>query len=268
MRQSCYWLLAIIAATQTETAVADLIYGDGGVHVVDSVVSDVVGVWDGFGPTTVTFRDGATITGTDRFDDTLYVLDRSIVFIEGGDFADDVSAYNQAQITISGGSLGDDLFATNRARVTVTGGQIADDVEAFGASMITLAGGSFGEDVEAVGGSIVVTGGLFAQNGLANLDTGFGVANGGSITLVGSGFLLNGQALGSSEITDVSGLLSGTLADGTSFSNIPFTRDLRGNGAIGFITITAVPEPSALSLIALAGLLTINRYQRGKPSAD
>lgn len=258
-------LFSISLLTGDRVVIGDVIFSDGGNHIVNSVVNDFIEVRNGTGgvPTTVTFQDGADIRGTDDFDDTVYVLQDSIVNIEAGRFVDDVSAYNRGRLNITGGQLLDDVYAANRATVFLSGGIISDDLEADDNSRIVMTGGSVGEDIESYGGTIVISGGTFAASS-TSLDSGLGVSRGGTIELIGSGFRLNGNAIGSGSLTEVSGLLSGTLADGSSFVDIPFTRNLLGNGNLGSLTVTAIPEPSAILLLSIGSvtILTVRLRRR------
>ena len=235
------------------------VLNDGGTHVVNSLVSDFVEVANGVGGTTTTviFRDPANITGTDPFDDSAFVRQSSRMIVEGGTFTDDVAAYNVAELFVSGGQFNDDLVALNRSTVFVSGGNVVDDVESYGQGQITIRGGTFGEDIEAYGGTIEISGGSFANNGIGNLDSGFGAAAGGEIVFRAQSLLVNGVSVMDGEITDLNGVLSGTWQDGTSFSNIPFTRQLAGTGTISF---RAVPEPS--SALCLLGVVLPLTYRR------
>lgn len=264
----CLGLLISIISACLETPVcqADVLFNDGQSHTVDGLVDDYVEVSNAAGGfvTTVTFESGASVTGTDRFDDSVFVNGDSIVNVRGGRFVDDVSAYQRSELNISGGQFLDDIFATNRAVVNLSGGVVADDLEAFGNSRVVMTGGSIGEDVEAVGGSIQISGGIFSAGGINNLDAGLGVARGGSIELIGSDFRLDGHSIGFGDLMSESGFLSGILADGTAFSDIPFTRNLLDNGDLGTLTISAIPEPSSVLILTAGALIVIERRRRRK----
>ena len=119
-------LLAAILLNADHKVIADVIFSDGGNHIVNSVVNDFIEVRNGAGgiATTVTFQAGADIRGTDNFDDTVYVLQDSVINIEAGRFVNDVSAYNRGQLNITGGEFLDDVYAANRATVRLSGGII------------------------------------------------------------------------------------------------------------------------------------------------
>lgn len=263
----------LIAAGSSSVVHAEVLFNDGGVHVVDTRIDDFIQVRNAAGGavTTVTFESGAFITGTDRFDDTVFVQGDSVINVIDGRFVNDVSAYQRGELNIEGGQFDDDVFATNQAIVRLSGGVIEDDLEAFGNSRIVMTGGSIGEDIEADGGTIVISGGTFATGGIVDLDTGLGVSRGGSIQLIGSNFRLNGSAIGFGELTAETGLLSGVLADGSAFNDIPFTRIMRGNGSPGSLTLSAIPEPSHCAVLALGGLIVVGRRrwqsQRARASA-
>jgi len=262
-------LLAAILLNADHKVIADVIFSDGGNHIVNSVVNDFIEVRNGAGgiATTVTFQAGADIRGTDNFDDTVYVLQNSVVNIEAGRFVDDVSAYNRGQLNITGGDFLDDVYAANRATVRLSGGIITDDLEADDNSLIVMTGGSVGEDVESFGGTIIISGGTFAASS-TSLDSGLGVSLGGTIELIGSNFRLNGNAIDSGSLTQISGLLSGTLADGSTFTDIPFTRNLLGNGNLGALTVTAIPEPATVLLLSVCCATLLTMRLRKKDSSQ
>lgn len=255
MLKARLWILVVFSVCMSQqVARGDLIFDDGANHVVNSTVNDFVVVANGPGaiPTVVTFQASADITGTDPFDDTVFSLGTSTINVQGGSFQDDVSAYQRSNLNISGGNLNDDVIAFNRATLTISGGTIADDVELFDRSSGIITGGTFGEDIEVFGGSLEISGGTFFTKDLSDLDTGIGVGGNGQLTLIGRSFQINGMNVGSGLITPTTGTLSGVLLDGSTFSNIPFTRNLNGNNALGTFQLTAVPEPS--TWLCLAGL--------------
>lgn len=249
MNKPNFWLALLCVAISGTAARADLIFSDGGSHVVDSTINDVIGVFDGPGPTTVTFRGAANITGTDVFDDTVYVEDTSTVIIEQGMFRNDVSAYNASKLIISGGQFNDDIYVQGDSRAEISGGNVVDDVEVDGGTVV-ITGGTFGEDLEVIGGHVTVFGGNFVANGVAFADTGFGVADGGTLVLNGFGFSIDGNPVDFGEVGAINGLLSGQLHDGTALEGIPFTTDMFGDGSLGRLVL-ATPEPSSACLLAL-----------------
>ncbi|MEM9365907.1 MAG: hypothetical protein AAGD07_07905 [Planctomycetota bacterium] len=265
-----FLILALLAfhASLTETGQAAIVFNDGETHVVDDLVVDFIEVRNSPGgmPTTVTFEPGAAVIRRDRFDDSVFVRGESTINIQAGRYAHDVSAYNDGRLNISAGQFNDDIYAQDQATVVISGGTIEDDVEAYDSSEILMTAGSVGEDIEVLGGSMRISGGTIAANGITNLDVGLGVGDGGSIELIGSDFLLNGIPIASGEVPDLFGFLSGVLADGTPFTNVPFLRDLDFTGNLGTLTVTAVPEPSAIAfLIAGASGCWMSHRHRKRP---
>lgn len=110
-----------------------------------------------------------------------------------------------------------------------------------------------GGSVTITGGS--VTGGTGAGAGLvAQLNTNNPNGGGGTINLYGTNFLVNGLAapgsLKGSGANTITGLVSGTLADGETLST---TYQLVGPGStINFIT--PAPEPSQFAAFAIGVL--------------
>lgn len=241
-----------------------LVIDNGTTNVIDTTIDDFIDVFDSSAgdPTTVTFNTGANITGVDAFDTSVYVDDNSIVIINDGSFAQDITGFGNASITVNGGDLGDDIFLAEQATafisggmidenvelvddtsVTITGGTIGDnltvendataevfggsvgdDVEAIGGgARVTLRGGDFGGDIEAArGGEIDIFGGEIGTNPIL-FDTGIGASSFSTITLYGQDFTIDGSPVGFGAISPLSGTLAGTLSDGSTFS-MPFQR--------------------------------------------
>ncbi len=289
-----YFLLPIAVATQANAVV---IFEDGSSHVIDSEINDFVYVFDSFpagDPTHVTFNTGTNITGSDSEDDSLYVSDFSSATINDGTFAEDVVSDGFATIEIFDGTLGDDLQAFFLSTISVFGGSIADDVEAFGASfieifdgtigddviatgisLIEIFGGSITDDVEAFGGSLIeIFGGSIGED-IEAFDDGIIDISGGSlgsslratnrslIVLRGSEFSIDGTPVGPGDIAQSSGLISGTLDDGSSFSDVAF--DIRRRADIRLI-ITPVPDgaPGAIGMLSLLAVLFARSLVRRK----
>ncbi|MEM7785820.1 MAG: PEP-CTERM sorting domain-containing protein [Planctomycetota bacterium] len=238
------FLTLFLFANNPLTCVADVVFDDGGLHFVKNLVNDFIRVSDSnLGvPTTVVFESGAIVNGTSGSDDSAFVTGRSFISIVDGIFEDDVSAYQSSILDIAGGQILDDVFASGDSFVSISGGVIADDLEAVDNSQVVMTGGTIGEDIEVSGGSIRILGGQFAASGIGRI----GLGDGGLITLVGSNFSINGNSIGPGNVTEMSGFLSGTLADGSSFTNILFERNLGDPTMPGTLIIAPVPEPSTL----------------------
>ncbi len=248
-------------ATQAD---AVLVFNNGSAtNVVDSTVNDFIEVRNTPGPgpgtpTTVTFVAGADITGTDAFDDTVSVFNRSAVVIQDGSFANDVSGYGRSTLTLLGGQFEDDLYVQDRAVLTVNGGTIADDIEAVDNSQVFLRGGSFGEDIEVDGATLTLSGGTIAANGDGRLR----VDGGGEMIIEGLPFLIDGTTVAPGLVIPISGLLSGVLSDGTSFSDVLFDRNPSGGFSTGLIRLVAIPEAgTAIPAVLISGIL-MSRLRR------
>ena len=248
-------LLSVVAVSSH--CYADFVFANGQQNTVDYQINDYVVVTDSQtgAVTEVTFLQGAMVLGTlQSEDDSLIALDNSRVRVEGGSFVNDVVAADDSQLVISGGQLNDDVQLYGEASILITGGVIADDVETYGGTL-SITGGTFAEDIEIFEGSAELSGGTFNTSGNGR----FRVGADGSLVIVGRELTVNGTAVGSGQITDVSGLISGTLADGSTFTDIRFSTQ----GGQGFLGFQAVPEPTSGSLVLLATLaLGFRRIRR------
>ncbi|MEM7311919.1 MAG: hypothetical protein AAF497_02085 [Planctomycetota bacterium] len=248
--------LFLLSLASSQVVHAVLVFDNGGPNTVDTLVTDFIEVYDSLGGdvTTVTFDTGAIITGTHPSDDTVAAFDRSVVNILDGIFSNDVTGYDESTINVYGGSLIDDLFGLQSATINVFGGTVVEDVTVLDDATAYLTGGVFNEDIEVDGGLIDISGGMLAANGLGGLDIGLGADADGTIILRGSSFTVNGVPATSGPIADISGTISGTLADGSTFTDVPFDRDPSGGPDTGNIII-AIPEPSPFVAWCLCGLL-------------
>ncbi|MEM9082174.1 MAG: hypothetical protein AAGB34_01165 [Planctomycetota bacterium] len=207
----------------------------------------------------VAFATGSSTLNGGTIRNDFAVVESGRGVINGGTVENDVVALGDGFIEIFDGILEDDLIAENRAVINMFGGSLDDDVEAGDDSIVRLFGGSFGEDVEAfAGGRIEIFGGTFAANGIQNQDSG--IASGGTSTIVISGtdFEIDGQAVGFGEIVATSGVLTGTLSDGSSLNSNILRVDEQGT--LG--TIILVPTPGSAVLLALGGALAGIRRRR------
>ena len=175
----------------------------------------------------------------------------------------DVTLSGTAAFTMTGGVIGDDLKVDGSSSAVVNGGDIRGQIEANGdvggvlaPPTIRLQSGSYGEDIEITGnGQVTLTGGMFPNDGSGA--TSFSVIDSGILCIIGSDFSIGTDAP-FTPITDFvltagdsPSTLSGTLADGSTFTDIEFSV----SGA-GQIVLKAVPEPSSILLIGLVGMVT------------
>jgi hypothetical protein len=132
-----------------------------------------------------------------------------------------------------------------------------------GSLLITINGGAFAgrHGLQTTGTSpnlstarINILGGDFVGN-LAPYD--LGLANPDIITTVfGEDFQLNGSPIGFGPLVDVTGTLSGTLADGSDFE---WTFQRLNDAPL---VLATVPEPTGLALLAIGGAAVLRRTRR------
>jgi len=139
------------------------------------------------------------------------------------------------ELNINGGKTGANLSAVANSTLNLFSGSIGDNSGSFGTTRI--AGGTVGFSFDANnGGTVIVTGGTvnFNYAGRTNSETIFaggsislGVTadSGSKIGLFGSGFTLDGSPISglnqsgdSIVVTNRTGTIAGTLADGTAIS--------------------------------------------------
>jgi len=200
----------------------------------------------------------------------------------------DILGVREGEAILVDGSLGKHFNAGRGSAVEVVdGGSIGENCEAV-AAIVNVRGGTIGGGFQAFDGTVVnISGGVIAgslqsggfqvlEGAVANISGGVIGAlqgeghvriSGGQVTItriasahfVIREFFVNGApiiglTLGEPTPVDISagGVFSGTLADGT-----PFTQSLGGpttpifRRPIGILTVTLVPEPSGAALTAL-----------------
>jgi hypothetical protein len=202
-------------------------FKDGGTHDINYIINDTVQV-DFVTPglnTTVNLLSGGTIPSP-------YLLDgnfTSRINISGGTASKLVS---HGQATISAGMVnslyGSNVYATSS--VTMTGGRV--DYLNDGIGSIIISGGSVG---------------------ILSCD-GDGGSTAGLIKIIGSNFAVNGAPVGFGQYFHSNfsyGTLTGILANGDALNTQVYLS--------GPASITLVPEPTTICLLAIAGL-----FIRGK----
>ncbi len=225
------FLLSVAFTASALSATADIItFDDGAIHTINasnSYPSDGATIEDSItgDPTTVIVQPGGS------FGSSLNVFDTSLFQLDGGFLAGSVQAGDNAHIDIFSGTVDYAVSVYAEGTASIYGGVIDGGLGAHPGGTLHLMGGSIsGNLISGGGGTIVVHG------------TGFNMPYG--------------------PVQPTTGLLTGTLADGTSLS-ANFQRDFRG---IGYLTL--VPEPSTLVLLG-AGAVSLLAcvWQRRKRTA-
>ena len=243
-----------------------VIYADGDVHVINTdMTPQFIHVFDGpsNAPTTVRIEGDASIA-TDGLGSSFEVFDSSIGEVHGGNIERDIDAHNSAIVRIFGGEVGDDVDAgdhsqvmihagtiggdveaSSEGRVSIFGGNIFDDVQATDHGRIQVFGGFLGEDIEVNdNGQISIHGGIIGPDNVS--DEQIQAFGDGLISLHGTNFSIDGSAVALGAISQLEGVISGTLADGNAFDMAFIQEDA------GQIVLNApVPEPSTGLLMML-----------------
>ncbi len=176
--------------------------------------------------------------------DFFTTLGGSTISISGGVVGRNFNANAGSTVSISGGEVGSGFDANDDSTVNISGGTVGSGFDAKTGSTVNISGGSIGSDFDAEAGSIIILGGLsFILDGV-DLTPG----------LVIDGFF---------PIHDRNVVLEGVLADGSPFSfdlkdsNSNLSHDFFHPNAA--LLITLVPEPGALALLGLGGLVLLER---------
>lgn len=175
--------------------------------------------------------------------------------MSGGTLGNQSEAAAGSIFNFSGGEIGSSFVADAGSVVNISGGIFEEEFEAIG--NVNISGGGFGDDFTATFGSVVnISGGTFGDE--------IEFRSGSEVNLFGSNFLLDGVLLddtlqlGDSFLVESGDSLSGIFVDGSEFSF-----DLTSSSGALSVTLTAVPEPSSVSLLFLAGAAMLARRRRG-----
>jgi hypothetical protein len=166
--------------------------------------------------------------------------DTTVALVDGGT-ALAVNVWESSTFIMSGGSILSGLESYDSSNITLSGGSVGSEVRAFNSSTIVITSGSvFGVKAGDTGSMVEIHGGSIADH----LDP-----NGGTITVFGSGFAIDGVPVPFGPIMTSSGNLTGTLASGDGINN-PFII----NPSSGQIILVAEPTSVFLFATGLAGL--------------
>jgi len=235
-------IVAILLVACSQDAAAVLTFNDGGHHVIDYTVYDLVRAdqdTPGAGTRVDLVTGGLVQAWIDAYED-------SQVSILGGRVAATVRAYGRCDLTIAGGEIGGPVFAREDSRLEISGGSMESWLQAFDDSEATISAGQIALFVEAWDDSrVTISGGTIGGRIAAIRDS--------LITLVGSDFAVNGTPVGygdSARNYGIMGTITGILANGDTLNS---SFSINGIGA----DITFIPEPGTILLLGLgvAGIL-------------
>ena len=140
------------------------------------------------------------------------------------------------------------------SQVNIAGGAVRNGVSTSGHSYLTISSGIVSENdgipniVVGPGSYAVITGGDVGSTALDIL---------GTMEIHGTGFMIDGISVGYGQVTASSGWITGTLQNVDSLETAFYTE---GSGSI-----ILVPEPAAMGLLGLGGLLLrVRRWNPGK----
>jgi hypothetical protein len=261
------------------TVHASIIFNDGSLHEINTILNDTIEVKNNFWneTTTVNLLSGGWVDEIRAYEDSLinvlggqigealfsgsnvYAYDTSRVNFSGGEIvryliAEDYGyinfsggevgrsmyGYDNSQIAISGGIVQEDLYLYGGA--TMTDGQIISNIEAFG--NIAISGGSVGGNLDAHENSYVyISGGQISGY--------LGVSFGSTVIMDGMNFVLDGHNV-FGEITNPLDEINSGHVTGTYFDNSAVDVYLQMQPGA---SITFIPEPATICLLGLGGLL-------------
>jgi len=222
-----------------QKAISDIYYNDGGAHALSTAFGEDVSLYVS-NATTLTILPGATARSVISYDD-------SNVFMTGGWLAMGVSGYGNSYFNMSGGTLseiyGNDSHFHDYAQAVINGGLVKRGIQTYGNSQLYVNGGEIRTGLLALqdsqifikGGTIAATDGQISSRG-GNAD----------VFIYGTGFNYD-----YGEISDLSGILTGTLLNGDSISCWFNRQDESGDMNYGTITLTPVPSAVILGSIGL-----------------
>lgn len=256
------------------------------VSAVVSITGGTIGEgFQAFGDSTVEISGGSIGA---RFE----ALGGSTVEISGGTIAEDFQARDGSSVAISGGTIENlNVIGVGNAEVSISGGRLGRiGANVFGGSgRANMSGGKVGLIEQQPGNELNISGGTVsevaivgpysfartrARINVSGGNVGFRTAD--IVNFIGRTFSIDGQPIAGLvpgvpfEINKEVGLFSGTLADGTTFAHELYSADAYPVPGRRFktLTVTFVPEPSAIVLLVIGCLTTWMRMQRFRQSAD
>ncbi|MEN1679260.1 MAG: hypothetical protein AAGJ46_06675 [Planctomycetota bacterium] len=161
--------------------------------------------------------------------------DGSVWNHSGGDIERGFDVDSGSTLNLSGGTIGDELSARSDTVVNISGGKVGFGFDASENAIVNLSGGSIGSRFRTESGAAaIITGGT----------VGSAAVIGRNSEIVGGDFRLNGEPYNESTILlnslpATSGILTGTLSDGSTFL---FATD--ADDGLGNVRLTTVPLPA------------------------
>ena len=175
----------------------------------------------------------------------------TVHLVTGGSVANTLEARNSSTVTVEGGSIGTGLIADDNSTVTISGGSMGYALVADHNSTVTVSGGSMGDALWTFDTTkVTVSGGTFSQYlGLNFIDR-----SPGSLTLLGNNLMATNARPYPIFANIIAYDLSGTLQSGTNLSGYVLGVEPGLRFTLNTTTITAVPEPGSLALLAGIGI--------------
>jgi len=188
-----------------------------------------------------------------------FILGNATFIVEGDASVGRVETLDSPTVEIRGGRFG--YMLLTGATVDVSGGVFQDHLD-VGSLDSSISGGAFQSSIW-VGGALDVSGGGFSgEIVLSTWDA--------DVTFVGSDFAIDGRAFEPGTTVDdlgltrvardgwqyLTGVLTGTLADGTSIDQSIYLVDLDG---YGHGEVHVIPEPASLWLVCACGVVLRRR---------
>lgn len=190
-------------------------------------------------PTTVEVASGGSV-GTVLGNGALVVFESSAVAITGGEVAALVLD-DSSEATISGGTVNGAPQSRERSQLMVTGGLVRGGVTAIDSANVTISGGVLAKPAHYSDYAYV-----FADDS-------------STVTLVGTGFSLNGSAVGYGAIAATSGRLTGTLLSGDLLDAQMTRNDV---SSIVLAPMIPVAEPSSTLLLSVAVISLVSVWHK------
>ena len=221
-----------------------VLFNDGAIHTIDAAHSfpgDIVRVEDGPGNATTTVN----IVPGGLVGDVVEAVDSSRVNISGGIVQGGYLTFNEyAVLNMTGGTITGSLFLFSDHPSSISGGELLGSTTYIEANtQLDVTGGQFQHDLQ-----VQNFASLFIRGGTLNGD--LRALDFSTTRIFGSGFNF---PLG--DVSATSGVLTGTLADGTPL-DVDFSR-----ASLARITLTLIPEPATAPLI-WGGLVALGIRRR------